>query len=292
VFCESTDSIFRSEKQRMVHILWRSQVLQRTVCGVRSRWAFSTKVVNSKTNERRHTEEGPHKYSQKRSDPVNIYHAVDLVKEKSWAKFDEGVDLSVRLGVNPTKPNQAVRGVARLPNGSGKKSVVAVFARDEDAEAAKAAGADYVGAEDLIGMVQDGEVPFTRVIATPDMAPALGKIARILGPRGLMPNAKTGTLTSNITRAVADAKGGSVTFKVQKQGVINVGVGKLSFSKEALLENVRATMTAITDLKPEGFKGTYLKGLVINSTMGPGIEVERASIDPSSPRFMLDPETV
>jgi large subunit ribosomal protein L1 len=237
-----------------------------------------------KSNENRHTDA-----AVPQLEALNIYDAMTEVKAKGWAKFDESVDVSIRLGVNPTKPNQSIRGAARLPFGSGKKAVVAVFARDEDAAAATAAGADFVGAEDLIEMVEDGEMPFTRVIATPEMAPKLGKIAKILGPRGLMPNAKTGTLTTNIARAVSDAKGGSVTFKVQRQGVINVGIGRMSYSKEHLLENVRAVMTAVTDLKPEGFKGTYLKGMAINSTMGPGIEVERASVDPANPRFMLDP---
>jgi len=223
---------------------------------------------------------------------VNVFHALDKVKQHAWAKFDESVDVSVRLGVDPRKPNQAIKGVAKLPYGTGKKTSVAVFATGDDVEVAKEAGADFVGLEELIEMVQEGNIPFTRAIATPDVMPKLSILGKILGPRGLMPNPKLGTLTTNITKAVKDAKGGAVQFKVQKQGVINTPIGKLSFDNEALLENIRATMTAITDLKPEGFKGKYLMGVSISSTMGPGIELERASIDPSSPRFMLDPDAL
>lgn len=244
--------------------------------------------VAASSGKKRHTADN----SLGEGGPYHIYDAVDLVKDVAWAKFDESVDLSVRLGVNPTKPNQSIRGQARLPFGSGKKEIVAVFALDADADAARAAGADMVGADDLIESVLDGEIPFTRVIATPEMQPKLGKIAKILGPRGMMPNPKVGTLTSNVARAVEDAKGGSVTFKVQKQGVINLGIGRVSFPKEQLIENIRATMTAITDLKPDNFKGKYLEGVSINSTMGPGLEVERATVDPSNPRFMLDPSEI
>ena len=204
------------------------------------------------------------------------------------ARFDETVDMAINLGVDPRKPNQSVKGMARLPHGTGKKVRIAVFASGADAEAALAAGADVVGSTDLISRIQGGEMGFDRLIATPDMMAMVAKIGKILGPRGLMPNPKMGTVTKDVTRAVKAAKEGAVQFRVDKKGTIHAGIGRVSFSKEMLLENIRAFMVAVSDVKPEGIKGKYLTSAHISSTMGPGMHIDLPTVDPSSPKFMLD----
>ena len=209
---------------------------------------------------------------------VPLDQAVTMVKERANAKFDETIEVSLNLGVDPRHADQMVRGVANLPNGTGKTLRVAVFARGDKAEAAKAAGADVVGAEDLVETVQGGQIDFDRVIATPDMMPLVGRLGRVLGPRGLMPNPKVGTVTPDVAKAVEDAKGGAVQFRVEKAGIVHAGVGKASFEEGKLLENIRALVDAVNRAKPSGAKGTYLKKVAITSTMGPGIRVEPGSV--------------
>jgi large subunit ribosomal protein L1 len=204
--------------------------------------------------------------------------AVRMVKERAIAKFDETVEVALNLGVDPRHADQMVRGVANLPNGSGRSVRVAVFARGDRAEEAKKAGADLVGAEDLVETVQKGEINFDRCIATPDMMPLVGRLGKILGPRGLMPNPKVGTVTNDVVQAVKDAKGGAVEFRVEKAGLVHAGVGKASFSAEALAENVRAFTDAVNRAKPSGAKGTYLKRIAVTSTQGPGVRVDPASL--------------
>ena len=204
--------------------------------------------------------------------------AVKLVKERAVAKFDETVEVALNLGVDPRHADQMVRGVVNLPNGSGRTVRVAVFARGEKADQASAAGADVVGAEDLVEQVQKGEINFDRCIATPDMMPLVGRLGKILGPRGMMPNPKVGTVTADVAQAVKDAKGGAVEFRVEKAGIIHAGVGKASFSNDALLENIRALADAVTRAKPSGAKGTYLKRIAVASTQGPGVKVDPASL--------------
>lgn len=228
-------------------------------------------------------------FSRAPKDSLNINIAVELVKELSWAKFDETVEISINLDVDPRKPNQSIKGVATLPRGTGKTVRVGVFAQGADAQSALDAGADVVGAEDLIARIQGGDIPFDRVLATPDVMQMVSKIGKILGPRGLMPNPKLGTVTKDISKAVKAAKAGNVQFRVDKQGIVQAGVGKSSFSKEALLDNIRSFMLAISDSKPEGFKGKYISAVHIGSTMGPGLQIDVANVDPSSPKFMLDP---
>ncbi len=201
-----------------------------------------------------------------------------LVKERATAKFDETVEVAMNLGVDPRHADQMVRGVVSLPNGSGRSQRVAVFARGEKADEAKAAGADVVGAEDLVERVQGGQIDFDRVIATPDMMPLVGRLGKVLGPRGLMPNPKVGSVTVDVTQAVKDAKGGSVEFRVEKAGIVHAGVGKASFSEEALAENIRAFAEAVNRAKPSGAKGTYLKRISVASTQGPGVKVDPASL--------------
>jgi large subunit ribosomal protein L1 len=203
--------------------------------------------------------------------------ALALVKGNATAKFDETVEVAVNLGVDPRHADQMVRGVVQLPNGTGKTVRVAVFARGVKADEAKAAGADIVGAEDLVQAIQGGAIDFDRCIATPDMMPLVGRLGKILGPRNLMPNPKVGTVTMDVAQAVANAKGGEVQFKVEKAGIIHGGVGKVSFPAEKLAENVRAFVEAVVRAKPSGAKGTYLKKVSISSTMGPGVSVELAS---------------
>ncbi|MCB1972372.1 MAG: 50S ribosomal protein L1 [Geminicoccaceae bacterium] len=207
-----------------------------------------------------------------------IDEAVDAVKSAASAKFDETVEISVNLGVDPRHADQMVRGSVNLPHGTGKTLRVAVFARGDAADAAQAAGADIVGAEDLADKVQAGEINFDRVIATPDMMPLVGRLGRILGPRGLMPNPKLGTVTPNVTEAVEAAKGGQVQFRVEKAGIVHAGIGKASFDADKLVENARAFVDAINKAKPSGAKGTYLKKAHLSSTMGPGVKVEVASV--------------
>ncbi|MGM0586609.1 MAG: 50S ribosomal protein L1 [Pseudomonadota bacterium] len=208
---------------------------------------------------------------------LSVEEAVDLIKQNATAKFDESVEVAVNLGVDPRHADQMVRGVVTLPNGTGKTVRVAVFARGPKAEEAEAAGADIVGAEDLMEKVQAGEIEFERCIATPDMMPVVGRLGKILGPRGLMPNPKVGTVTTDVAQAVKNAKGGEVQFRVEKAGIVHSGVGKASFDAKALAENVRAFVGAVSRAKPAGAKGTYLKKISLSSTQGPGVSVDVAS---------------
>jgi large subunit ribosomal protein L1 len=204
--------------------------------------------------------------------------AVKLVKDAAKAKFDETIEVALNLGVDPRHADQMVRGVCQLPNGSGRKLRVGVFAKGAKAEEAKKAGADVVGAEDLVEQVQKGVIEFDRCIATPDMMPLVGRLGKVLGPRGLMPNPKVGTVTMDVTAAVAAAKGGAVEFRVEKAGIVHAGVGKASFTEKALVENIRALVDAVMKAKPSGAKGTFVKRLAVTSTMGPGVKIEPASV--------------
>ncbi|HUW72924.1 MAG TPA: 50S ribosomal protein L1 [Methyloceanibacter sp.] len=207
-----------------------------------------------------------------------VEEAVKLVKGGAKAKFDETIEIAMNLGVDPRHADQMVRGVCQLPHGSGRTVRVGVFAKGDKAEEAKKAGADVVGAEDLVEQVQKGVIEFDRCIATPDMMPLVGRLGKVLGPRGLMPNPKVGTVTADVTAAVAAAKGGAVEFRVEKAGVIHAGVGKASFTEEALVDNIRAFTTAVNKAKPSGAKGTFVKRIAVTSTMGPGVHVEPASL--------------
>ncbi|MEH6773242.1 MAG: 50S ribosomal protein L1 [Cereibacter changlensis] len=210
-------------------------------------------------------------------DLITVEDAVALVKGSASAKFDETLEIALNLGVDPRHADQMVRGVVTLPNGTGKTVRVAVFARGAKADEAKAAGADIVGAEDLMETIQSGKIEFDRCIATPDMMPLVGRLGKILGPRNLMPNPKVGTVTMDVTNAVNNAKGGEVQFKVEKAGVIHAGIGKVSFGEEKLAENIRAFVEAVSRAKPTGAKGTYLKKVSLSSTMGPGVAVDLTS---------------
>ncbi|MBL4598534.1 MAG: 50S ribosomal protein L1 [Rhizobiaceae bacterium] len=207
-----------------------------------------------------------------------LTEAVAMVKEHSSAKFDETIEVALNLGVDPRHADQMVRGVINLPNGTGRTVRVAVFAKDDKAEEAKAAGADIVGAQDLMADVQAGKINFDRCIATPDMMPLVGRLGKVLGPRNLMPNPKTGTVTMDVASAVKAAKGGSVEFRVEKAGIIQAGIGKASFGADALEENIRALTDAVVKARPTGAKGTFLQRVAISSTMGPGIKVDPASM--------------
>ena len=204
--------------------------------------------------------------------------AVQLIKDRAKAKFDETIEVAMNLGVDPRHADQMVRGVVNLPNGSGRTQRVAVFARGAKAEEAKAAGADIVGAEDLVEKVNAGQIDFDRCIATPDLMPLVGRLGKVLGPRGLMPNPKVGTVTADVTNAVRGAKGGSVEFRVEKAGIIHAGVGKASFPAEKLIENVRAFADAVQKAKPSGAKGSFVNKISISSTMGPGVKIEPATV--------------
>ncbi len=204
----------------------------------------------------------------------SLDEALSLVKARAVAKFDETIEISMNLGVDTRHSDQNVRGVVSLPNGTGKTVRVAVFARDAKAEEAKAAGADVVGAEDLMEQVQAGNMDFDRVIATPDMMGVVGRLGKILGPRGLMPNPKLGTVTPDVTKAVNDAKGGQVQFRAEKAGIVHAGIGKASFSEEKLVENAKVFVEAILKAKPSGAKGAYVKRIAVSSSMGPGLKVE------------------
>ncbi|MBL4871488.1 MAG: 50S ribosomal protein L1 [Robiginitomaculum sp.] len=204
----------------------------------------------------------------------NVKDAVGLVKGNATAKFDETIEIAINLGVDPRHADQMVRGVCNLPNGTGRTIRVAVFAKDAKAEEALAAGADIVGAEDLAAKIQAGEMDFDRVIATPDMMPLVGRLGKVLGPKGMMPNPKVGTVTPNVGQAVKDAKGGAVEFRVEKAGVIHAGVGKASFSEADLAENVRAFLGAIMKAKPTGAKGTFMQRVSLCSTMGPSVKID------------------
>ena len=205
------------------------------------------------------------------SEELSVEKAVSIVKKNSTAKFDETIELAINLGVDTRHADQMVRGVCSLPNGTGKNVRVAVFARDQKAEEATAAGADLVGAEDLMESVQNGNIDFDRCVATPDMMPIVGRLGKVLGPRNLMPNPKVGTVTMDVKGAIESAKGGEVQFRAEKSGVVHAGVGKASFDEKKLVENVRAFIDAVTKAKPSGAKGTYLKKIVMSSTMGPSV---------------------
>ncbi len=214
-------------------------------------------------------------------DPAKAYtiaEAVKMVKERAKAKFDETIEIAMNLGVDPKHADQMVRGVVTLPNGTGRSVRVGVFARGAKAEEAKAAGADVVGAEDLVEIVNGGKIDFDRCIATPDMMPLVGRLGKVLGPRGMMPNPKVGTVTMDITNAVKGAKGGSVEFRVEKAGIVQAGVGKASFGEEQLVANVMAFVDAVQKAKPPGAKGHYINRVAISSTMGPGVKVETATL--------------
>ena len=207
-----------------------------------------------------------------------LAEALRLVKENAKAKFDETVELSMNLGIDPRHADQMVRGLVSLPNGTGKTLRVAVFARGPKAEEAQAAGADVVGAEDLAERVQGGDIQFDRAIATPDMMALVGRLGKILGPRGLMPNPKLGTVTMDVRGAVQAAKSGQVEFRAEKAGIVHAGIGKVSFDEELLLQNARAFADAIQKAKPTGAKGTYVQKAALSSTMGPGVHVDVASL--------------
>jgi large subunit ribosomal protein L1 len=212
-----------------------------------------------------------------------LNEAVTLVKARATAKFDETVELALNLGVDPKYPDQQVRGVCSLPHGSGKVLRVAVFAKDKKADEARAAGADIVGDDDLFAQITEGKINFDRLIATPDMMAKVGRLGKVLGPRGLMPNPRVGTVTADVTKAVKDSKGGSVEFRVEKAGILQAGIGKASFSEEALRDNARALIDAVMKAKPAGAKGTFVKKVALSSTMGPGVR-----IDPST---AIQPQT-
>jgi len=207
-----------------------------------------------------------------------IEEAVKILKEKAAVKFDETVEVAMNLNVDPRHADQMVRGVVNLPNGTGRDVRVAVFAKGDKADEAKAAGADIVGAEDLVEAVQKGEINFDRCIATPDLMPLVGRLGKVLGPRGLMPNPKVGTVTTDVAAAVKASKGGAVEFRVEKAGIVHGGVGKVSFSDDAISENIRAFADAVIKAKPSGAKGIYLKRVAISSTMGPGLKIDLGAL--------------
>ena len=207
-----------------------------------------------------------------------VDEALNIVKTNATAKFDETIEIAMNLGVDPTHADQMVRGVVTLPNGTGRPLRVGVFARGAKADEAKAAGADVVGAEDLVEKVNGGQIDFDRCIATPDMMPLVGRLGKVLGPRGMMPNPKVGTVTMDVTTAVKGAKGGSVEFRVEKAGIVQAGVGKASFSEEKLVQNVKALADAVSKAKPAGAKGTYIQRVAVSSTMGPGVKVEPGTL--------------
>jgi large subunit ribosomal protein L1 len=208
--------------------------------------------------------------------PLN--DAIKMVKERAKSKFDETIEIAINLGVDPRHADQMVRGVVTLPNGTGRTLRVGVFARGAKAEEAKAAGADVVGAEELVEKVQGGQIDFDRCIATPDMMPLVGRLGKVLGPRGMMPNPKIGTVTMDIANAVKGAKGGSVEFRVEKAGIVQAGIGKASFSEEKLVQNVKALADAVAKAKPAGAKGAYIQRVAVSSTMGPGVKVEPGTL--------------
>ena len=209
---------------------------------------------------------------------VPLVEAIGLAKANAKAKFDETIEISINLGVDPRHADQMVRGVVTLPNGTGRTLRVGVFARGAKADEARAAGADVVGAEDLVEKVQGGAIDFDRCIATPDMMPLVGRLGKVLGPRGMMPNPKIGTVTMDVATAVKGAKGGSVEFRVEKAGIVQAGIGKASFSEEKLVQNVKALADAVSKAKPAGSKGTYIQRVAVSSTMGPGVKIEPGTI--------------
>lgn len=213
-----------------------------------------------------------------RTQLYSLADAIAMVKERATAKFDETIEIAVNLGVDPRHADQMVRGVVSLPSGTGRDVRVAVFARGDKAEEAKAAGADIVGAEDLVEKVQAGEINFDRCIATPDMMPLVGRLGKVLGPRNMMPNPKVGTVTPDVATAVKNSKGGAVEFRVEKAGILHAGVGRASFDASAIEANIRAFIDAVTKAKPSGAKGTYLQRISLSSTMGAGVKVDLASL--------------
>ena len=208
----------------------------------------------------------------------SVSEAVKLLKENATAKFDETIDIAMNLGVDPKHSDQMVRGMVSLPSGSGKTIKVGVFAKGDKVEEAKAAGADFVGSDDLAEKVQNGDIPFDRCIATPDMMAVVGKLGKVLGPKGMMPNPKLGTVTVDVAKAVNDAKGGQIEFRVEKAGIIHAGVGKSSFSEDQIIANLKAFTKAVNSSKPSGAKGTFIKKISISSSVGPGIRVDVASL--------------
>ena len=208
----------------------------------------------------------------------DVADAVKLVKERATAKFDETIELAMNLGVDPRHADQMVRGVCQLPSGSGRSVRVGVFAKGAKADEAKAAGADVVGAEELADKVQAGEIDFDRCIATPDMMPVVGRLGKVLGPRGMMPNPKVGTVTNDLEEAIKASKGGQVEFRVEKAGIVHAGVGKASFTEDQILANVKALVDSIMKAKPTGAKGTYVKKVALSSTMGPGVKIEPSTV--------------
>ncbi len=214
-------------------------------------------------------------------EPIKAYpleEAVKLVKDRAKAKFDETIEVAMNLGVDSRHSDQMVRGVCNLPNGSGRSAKVAVFAKGAKADEARAAGADIVGAEDLVEKVNAGQIDFDRCVATPDMMPLVGRLGKVLGPRGLMPNPKVGTVTNDLVAAIKAQKGGAVEFRVEKAGIVQAGVGKASFTAEQLTQNIRAFADAVAKSKPQGIKGTFIRRIAISSTMGPGVHVETNSV--------------
>ncbi|MGO4389550.1 50S ribosomal protein L1 [Microvirga sp. 2YAF29] len=207
-----------------------------------------------------------------------ISDAVKMIKDRAKAKFDETIEVSMNLGVDPRHADQMVRGVCNLPNGSGRTVRVAVFARGPKADEAKAAGADIVGAEELFETVNGGTIEFDRCIATPDMMGLVGRLGKVLGPRGLMPNPRVGTVTMDVKSAVEAAKGGAVEFRVEKAGIVHAGIGKASFGEDKLVENIKAFADAVSKAKPSGAKGTYIQRIAVSSTMGPGVKVDPSSV--------------
>lgn len=232
-----------------------------------------TAVKSAHTKRLRATRE-----AQDRTKIWGLEEAVKFIKANATAKFDETIEVALNLGIDTKQTDQNVRGMCALPNGTGKTIRVAVFAKGPKAEEAKKAGADVVGDEDLAARVQKGDMPFDRVIATPDMMPLVGRLGQILGPKGLMPNPKLGTVTMDVTGAVKGAKGGSVEFRAEKGGIVHVGVGKASFDEKKLVENVRALYEAVLKAKPSGTKGNYFKKASLSSTMGPGVKLELSSL--------------
>ena len=210
--------------------------------------------------------------------PQNVAEAIRLIIGNKKTKFDETIEISMNLGVEPRHADQMVRGVVALPNGTGKSVRVAVFTKEDKADEAKAAGADLVGAEDLAEEIQNGKIDFDRCIATPDMMAVVGKLGKVLGPKGLMPNPKLGTVTPNIADAIKAAKGGEIEFRVEKAGIVQAGIGKSSFAQEALVENVNAFVNAILKAKPNGVKGTYVERVTLSSTMGPSVKLDVATL--------------
>lgn len=211
-----------------------------------------------------------------------VEEAVKMIKARALAKFDETIELSINLGVDPRHADQMVRGVSSLPSGTGRKLRVAVFAKGAKAEEAKKAGADIVGAEDLAEAVNKGEINFDRCIATPDMMGIVGRLGKVLGPRNLMPNPRVGTVTMDVTNAIKDAKGGAVEFRVEKAGIVQAGVGKASFTEDAIVQNVKAFVDSVMKAKPTGAKGVYMKKVSLSSTMGPGVKIALASVGAGS----------